>query len=277
MTRTIKKIILYLALIFYALFTLLPIYWTLITSFKTSVELARMPPTLFPTNPTLYFYADLISMRHFLELVRNSLIVSSVSAALSVFMGTLLSYGISRMVSSERNKNLASMSVVIFRMFPAFTLIIPYYIIFSNLNLLNTYYALIIIYLTFGLPFATWTMKGFFDEFPPATEEAALVDGCSRFGAFFRIVLPILLPSIFVTYIFSFLYCWNEFLYALILTTTYETQTITIGVFATVSKWEIAWSRIAAAGVFAALPVIVLFMVVRKYVVRGMTFGVVKG
>jgi len=271
------KTIIYAVLIFYSIFTLLPLYWSVITSLKTAVELSEIPPTLIPINPTGYFYVDLFKMRHFGELIRNSIIVGSGNAVFSTIIGTFLGYGISRLLTSRKTKDLMTILVVMFRMFPPLIMVIPYYIILSKLGLINTWFGLIIVYLTFGIPFATWTMKGFFDEFPPEVEEAALIDGCSKFGAFLRITLPLLLPSIFVVLIFTFLYSWNEFLYALILTTTYDAQTVTIGVFATVSKWEIAWSKIAAAGVLSAIPVIIFFMIIRKYIIRGMTFGVMKG
>lgn len=277
MNKIIKKIFMYSILITYLIFTLSPLYWNFITSFKTAVELSNIPPTLFPLNPTLYFYSDLFYMRHFMELIRNSVIVSLGNAILSTLIGTILGYGISRMITSEKTKNITTTLVILARMFPPLIMVIPYYVILNAIGLINTWFGLIIIYFTFGIPFATWTMKGFFDEFPPQIEEAAFIDGCSKLDTFFRITLPILIPSIFVVFIFTFLYSWNEFLYALILTTTYDSQTLTIGVFATVSKWEIAWSKIAAAGIISATPVLFFFMLIRKYLVRGITFGVIKG
>lgn len=277
MNKMIKKIFIYSILIIYLIFTLLPLYWNFITSFKTAVELSNIPPTLFPLNPTLYFYNDLFYMRHFMELIRNSVIVSLGNAILSTLIGTILGYGISRMITSEKIKNVTTTLVILARMFPPLIMVIPYYVILNAIGLINTWFGLIIVYFTFGIPFATWTMKGFFDEFPPQIEEAAFIDGCSKLDTFFRITLPILIPSIFVVFIFTFLYSWNEFLYALILTTTYDSQTLTIGVFATVSKWEIAWSKIAAAGIISATPVLFFFMLIRKYLVRGITFGVIKG
>jgi ABC-type glycerol-3-phosphate transport system permease component len=277
MSKIIKKVLIYLVLITYLIFTLLPLYWNFITSFKTAVELSNIPPTLFPLNPTLYFCIDLFYMRHFMELIRNSVIVSLGNAILSTLIGTILGYGISRMITSEQSKSIATILVILARMFPPLIMVIPYYIILNAIGLINTWFGLITVYLTFGIPFATWTMKGFFDEFPSQIEEAAFIDGCSKFDTFFRITLPILLPSIFVVFIFTFLYSWNEFLYALILTTTYDSQTLTIGVFATVSKWEIAWSKIAAAGIISATPVLFFFILIRKYLARGITFGVIKG
>jgi multiple sugar transport system permease protein len=277
MNKIIKKILIYSVLITYLIFTLLPLYWNFITSFKTAVELSNIPPTLFPLNPTLYFYSDLFYMRHFMELIRNSVIVSLGNAILSTLIGTILGYGISRMIASERTKSITTILVILARMFPPLIMVIPYYIILNAVGLINTWFGLITIYFTFGIPFATWTMKGFFDEFPLQIEEAAFIDGCSKLDTFFRITLPILIPSIFVVFIFTFLYSWNEFLYALILTTTYDSQTLTIGVFATVSKWEIAWSKIAAAGIISATPVLFFFILIRKYLVRGITFGVIKG
>jgi len=275
--RSIKIFLIYCILVTFSIFVLIPIYWNIITSFKTPVELSKIPPTLIPQSPTIDYYYDLLTMRHFAELIRNSVIVSLGNASLSTLIGTLLGYSISKLVLSKQRKELLTILVAVFKSFPVLILIIPYYMFLSSLNLIDTWVGLIIPYLTFGVPFATWTMKGFFDEFPQSMEESPLIDGCSRIGGFFRITLMILLPSIFVVFIFTFLYSWNEFLYALILTSTYNSQTVTIGVFATVSKWEIAWPKIAAAGVMSALPVLALFMVVRRYIIRGIVFGVVKG
>ncbi|MEM3503592.1 MAG: carbohydrate ABC transporter permease [Candidatus Micrarchaeia archaeon] len=275
--KIVKKILIHLILISFSIFVLIPIYWNIITSFKTPVELSRIPPTLIPISPTLDYYTDLLTMRHFAELIRNSIIVSLGNASFSTLIGTLLGYSISKIILSKQKRELLTITVAVFKSFPVLILIIPYYVFINSINLVDTWLGLIIPYLTFGVPFATWTMKGFFDEFPKAMEEAPLIDGCSRISGFFKVTLVILLPSIFVVFIFTFLYSWNEFLYALILTSTYNSQTVTIGVYATVSKWEIAWPKIAAAGVMSALPVLALFILVRKYIVRGIVFGVVKG
>ncbi|MGC8912057.1 MAG: carbohydrate ABC transporter permease [Nitrososphaeria archaeon] len=276
-SRLLKSFLIHCILVSFSIFVLIPIYWNVITSFKTPVELSRIPPTIVPQYPTLDYYYDLLTMRHFAELIRNSVIVSVGNASISTLIGTLLGYSISKLVLSKQRKELLTILVAAFKSFPVLILIIPYYMFLNSIHLIDTWIGLIIPYLTFGVPFATWTMKGFFDEFPQSMEEAPLIDGCSRIGGFFRITLMILLPSIFVVFIFTFLYSWNEFLYALILTSTYNSQTVTIGVFATVSKWEIAWPKIAAAGVMSALPVLALFMIVRRYIVRGIVFGIVKG
>lgn len=268
----------YAVLFGYAVFTLFPYYWLLITSVKSAFELSMVPPTFIPTMPIVEFYSELFTLRHFAELLRNSIIVDFAAAAVATFVGTIFAYGLSKLrVLSRRSKNAVLLWVLSLAMFPPVILAFPYFFMLSAARLTNTMLGLIIVYLTFTIPFSVWTMKGFYDEYSTDIEEAAMVDGASRWQAFVKITIPILLPAIFTVLIFCFIFAWQEFLYALILTNDYRAQTVTVGVFGTISKWEIAWGRIAAAGTIASAPVIALCLILRRALVRRMTFGVVKG
>ncbi len=268
----------YLVLIGYAVFTIFPVYWLVITSVKDAFELSMVPPTLIPAEPVSQFYYELFAMRHFGELTTNSIVVGLTTAIVATFVGAIFAYGLSKLrVLSRRPKNAILLWVLSLVMFPPIILAFPYFFMLSVVNLTNTLAGLVIVYLTFTTPFAVWTMKGFYDEYPLDIEEAAMVDGASRSQVFLRITVPILLPAMLTVLIFCFIFCWQEFLYALILTHDYRAQTVTVGVFGTISKWEISWGRIAAAGTVASLPVIALFLILRRSVVRRMTFGVVKG
>lgn len=268
----------YLVLLGYAVFTLFPVYWLIITSLKSSFELGIVPPTLVPQKPILDFYTDLFVMRHFDYLLRNSIIVDLAAATIATFIGTIFAYGLTKLKGlRQRARNGILLWILSLVMFPPIILAFPYFFMLSAIHLTNNMAGLVIVYLTFTTPFAIWTMKGFYDEYSTDIEEAAMVDGASRLKVFSTITIPLLLPAIATILVFCFVFCWQEFLYALILTNDYRAQTVTVGVFGTISKWEISWGRIAAAGTIASIPVIVLFLILRRAVVRRMTFGVVKG
>jgi multiple sugar transport system permease protein len=268
----------YVVLIVYAFFTVFPVYWLVITSVKNSFELGMVPPTLFPIKPISDFYYELFTMRHFAELLTNSIIVDLATATIATLIGAMFAYGLSKLkILSQRPKNVILVWVLSLVMFPPIILALPYFFVLSGVKLTNTLVGLIIVYLTFTTPFAVWTLKGFYDEYSIDIEEAAMVDGASRLQTFLRITIPVLLPAIMTVLVFCFVFSWQEFLYALILTNDYRSQTVTVGVFGTISKWEISWGRIAAAGTVASIPVIILFLILRRSVVRRMTFGVVKG
>jgi multiple sugar transport system permease protein len=236
------------------------------------------PPTLIPKHPILDFYIDLFVMRHFGELLRNSIIVDLVAATVATFIGTIFAYGLTKLKAlNQKARDGILLWVLSLVMFPPIILAFPYFFMLSSVHLTNNMFGLMIVYLTFTTPFAVWTMKGFYDEYSAEVEEAAMVDGASRVQILLKITIPILLPAIATILVFCFIFCWQEFLYALILTNDYRAQTVTVGVFGTISKWEISWGRIAAAGTIASIPVIVLFLILRRAVVRRMTFGVVKG
>lgn len=268
----------YGVLVVYALFTVFPVYWLVITSLKDSFQLSMVPPLLFPTKPIFDFYYELFSMRHFAELLTNSVIVDLVTATVATLVGAIFAYGLSKLkILSQRPRNVILVWVLSLVMFPPIILAFPYFFMLSGVKLTNTLVGLITVYLTFTTPFAIWTLKGFYDEYSTDIEEAAMVDGANRWQTFLRITIPVLLPAILTVLVFCFVFSWQEFLYALILTNDYRSQTVTVGVFGTISKWEISWGRIAAAGTVASIPVIILFLILRRSVVRRMTFGVVKG
>ena len=268
----------YVVLIAYAAFTVFPVYWLVITSVKDSFELSMVPPTLFPIKPISNFFYELFTLRHFAELLMNSVIVDLATATIATLIGAIFAYGLSKLkILSQRPKNVILVWILSLVMFPPIILAFPYFFMLSGIRLTNSLVGLIIVYLTFTTPFAVWTLKGFYDEYSTDIEEAAMVDGAGRLQVFLRITVPVLLPAIVTVLIFCFVFSWQEFLYALILTNDYRAQTVTVGVFGTISKWEISWGRIAAAGVVASIPVIIVFLILRRSVVRRMTFGVLKG
>ena len=162
------------------------------------------------------------------------------------------------------------------RMVPPITALLPLYLMMSSLKILDTWAALILVYLIINVPFSVWMMKGFFEEIPSELEEAALVDGCSRWQAFIRVVVPIAIAGLAATATFSFIFAWNDFIFALILT-GYKSKTVMVGIAGFWSSIDLRWTLLAAAGSVYLIPPFTVAMVFRKYIIRGMTFGAVKG
>ena len=167
--------------------------------------------------------------------------------------------------------------ILMTQMFPGILLVIPYFSLMGAAGLLNTYPALVIAYTSFSLPFCTWMLKGFFDSIPPELDEAAMIDGCSRTSAFLRVILPLSAPGLVATAIFSFLVAWNEFLFAVVLTSTPGMYLVTVGIASNIGQFRIQWNDLMAASVLATLPTIILYAFLERYLVQGLTAGAVKG
>jgi multiple sugar transport system permease protein len=249
-----------------------PFLWLLVMSFKTNAEIFRFPPRLvFP--PTLDNYAALWSSE-FRGSFLNSLIVSTVSTLVSMVIGTPAAYALSRWTG--RGGATITLWILASRMAPPIAFTIPYFLAYRHLELLDTLTGLVLIYLTFNLSLVIWMMRPFFDQLPRALEEAAWIDGATLWQGFSRVVLPLAGPGLAATAILCFLFAWNDFFFALILTRT-EAMTAPVAVvnFMNYEGWE--WGRIAAGGTMIMLPVLVFSLAVRKYLVHGLTGGALKG
>ena len=198
---------------------------------------------------------------------------ASVTTVASVLIGSLAAYSLSRFKTGGDNFSFWILST---RMFPPVAAALPLFLIFKQIKLLDTHLALIIANTVFTLPFVVWLLKGFFDELPLELEEAALIDGCSHWGAFTRVALPLVTPGLVATALFSFIFAWNEFMFALLLTRR-NVRTLTIIVPSLVGGHEILWGEIAAIGMVAIIPGILLALLLQRYLVRGLTMGAVKG
>src|SRR5581483_5815107 len=206
----------------------------------------------------------------------NSVIVVGVSTLISLFFGTLAGYSLARFAFTPTFKRQISFWILSTRMIPPIVTIIPIFLIYRNLQLLNTYAGMIIVYVGFTLPFTTWMMRAFVREVPVDLEEAAMVDGDTRLTALLRIVLPLTAPGLVATAIFSLILVWNEFLFALILTTTSATITLPVGISGFVSQFEVLWGQMSAVGTVAIIPILIFTLAVQRYLVRGLTLGAVK-
>jgi multiple sugar transport system permease protein len=266
-----------LAIVVALILTLFPVYWIAANSFKFDIDIFSVPPQWFPANPTLKHYNAAFVERPFLQYGLNSLIIAVATTIVSLVLGTMAGYALARFQYPGRWRYQISFWILSTRMMPPIVTIIPLYLAFNYLDMLNTKWAVVIAYTAFNLPFATWMMKSYFQDLPVELEEAAMVDGDTRWGAFLRVALPLARPGLAATAIFCLIISWNEFLLALILTLTERSQTLPIGIAGRVTQYNTYWGEISAAGFTACIPIMIFAFIVQKHLVRGLSFGAVKG
>lgn len=265
----------YFALLWLVVYCLFPLVWMLSTSFKPTEDTYTIPPLWLPPNPTLASYETILGIQNFPRYFLNSAVVSVSTTVMAMVFACLAGYGFSRF--RFRGSRMMMVFTLITQMFPGILLVIPYFAMMNTLGLINTYPALVIAYTSFSLPFCVWMLKGFFDSIPAELDEAALIDGCGRFSAFFRVILPLSVPGLVATAIFSFLLAWNEFLFAVALTSTPDMSLVTVGINSNIGQFRIAWNDLMAAAVLATIPTITLYTFLERYLVQGLTAGAVKG
>ena len=261
------------------MFTLLPMAWMIVTSIKTQFAATQYPPEWLPSSPTLQEYGRLLSTtsdigRDFLRYLLNSLWVSFATTVLGVAVAVPAAYAFSRFRFPGRN--LLFYSVLLRNMFPAVVFLMPLFIMMRWLGLVNTYSSLIITYLTFGLPLSIWLLKGFYDNIPVQLEQAARIDGATRFQAFLLIVMPLSSPGIIATAIYSFIVAWNEYVYALTFINEKTRLTLPVGLQRFFAEFATNWPGLMAASFLMSVPVVLLFMFLQKYFVKALTEGAVK-
>lgn len=264
-----------LVLLFFFLLVVLPIYWIVITSFKTSGEILDLNNiTFFPKDFTLENYTGLFEQFHYGVLLKNSLLVSVASALVVTVFSMLGGYSLARY--KFRGKQTVVLFFLITQMIPGILVIIPLYIIFSKLGMINTHIGLFIYYVTVNLPFCVITMRSFFERIPITLEEAAKVDGCTKMQSLFKIVFPIMFPGIVSVFVFGFIGAWNELIAGSIFISTPEMWTIPVGLKTLIGKYNVEWGLLMAGGVMALIPTALMFAVMQKFIVEGMTAGAVK-
>ena len=272
-TRILKTGMLVLALVS----AIAPVYWMITISLKTELDQFAVPPKWFWFTPTLNHYYDAFVTRSFGQYLITSAIVAVVSTFCALVIGTLAAYALTRFRLPYNLDRRLSLWILSTRMFPAIVTAVPLFLMLRDLRLLNTKASLIIVYTAFNLPFVVWMMRGFFAEVPRDLEEAALVDGDSRLGALFRVVLPLVTPGLAATAVFCLIVSWNEFLFALVLTQTDASMTLPVGIAGRVTQFEIKWGVMSAAAVVAMMPIMIFALAMQRYLVRGLSLGAVKG
>ncbi len=250
-----------------------PVLWVVLTSIKPRTDIFTNPPTL-AFVPTLDHYEAALNTRGIVDSIRNSLIITVASTVFAIVVAVPAAYAFARL--RFRFKTHLSFYTLFMQMAPPIGLLIPYFFALNRLRLLDTYVGLIVIYLSFTLPFSIWIMITYFLDVPKELEEAAAVDGASRFAAFLRIVVPQVRGGIAVTAIFAFINAWNEFLYAVVLTGP-DTQTVTVAIFGFLGASESRWGPFTATGTMIMAPVVVVALIAQKQIVRGLSLGSVKG
>lgn len=265
----------YVILIVLSIIVLLPVLWMVSTSLKTPIETMTVPPTWIPDNPSANSFGRLWNEYPFGTFFRNSIIIVFLSMFISVLLACLAGYGISRY--RFRGKKAMTTFILITQMFPSVMLLVPFYGIINRLGLINTHLGLIIVYVSFTVPFSTWMMIGFFKTLPLELDEAAMIDGCTVWQTFSRVVLPLTLPGIASTSIYSFITSWNEYMFAFILTNSPDMRTLSVGIAELNGFQQILWNDMMAASLIASLPSIILFIFLQKYFINSLTAGAVKG
>ena len=264
-----------LVLIPIMIFVLFPFYWVVITSFKTTPQIFERVSIFWPDPWTTEQYRSLLFDTPFLTWFKNTLIVAVTSTAISVVLAALSAYALSRL--KFLGAGLLTALLLITYLLPGTMLFIPLYQTLTDLGLINSYGALIATYPTFMLPFATWVMIGYFRSIPVDLEEAAMIDGSSRLGAFWRITLPLAMPGLLAVTLIAFTSAWNEFLFAFVFITSESLRTLPIGLLSLVVGDILPWGQLMAASLLMAIPVVVLYIYAQRYLVEGLTIGAVKG
>ena len=252
-----------------------PLFWMLSTSLKPSGEIFATPPRMIPAHPTLENFGRLFTDTSFLTYFRNSATVSLTTVLLTLTVSSLGAYGLTRFSFAGRDK-VAGLILTTY-MFAPVMIIIPFYILVKQLGIVNTHLALVLSYTTFCLPFCLWLLRAFFQSIPLELEEAALVDGAGRGRTVWYVVLPLALPGLIATAIFTFILAYNDFLFSLVLITSEELKTLPVGVNDLFNATIVDWGMIMAAGVMITAPAVVFFAAVQRYLVQGWGAGGVKG
>lgn len=272
-----NKFVVYVLISIICIFAVFPFLWMLSVSFKPAAEVYA-PPKLLPINPTLDGYRTVLTSTgafSFTTWILNSCLVSLLTTLFSLIIATLGAYGLSRF--RFRGEKTLAYIILTTQVIPGALLVIPLYIIMGKFNLLDNLFGIVLAYTTFTVPFCTWMMKGYFDTIPSSIDEAGMVDGASRFKVFTKIVLPLATPGLVATGIFAFIAGWNEYLFANSFLRSYENWTLSVGIASFQGQYDTNWGSLMAGAVLIAIPVVIIFLVLQKHLVAGMTSGSVKG
>jgi ABC-type glycerol-3-phosphate transport system permease component len=255
--------------------TAFPFFWMVSTSFKPLREIFVSPPNFLPKNFTLANFVQLFEQTRFLIYFRNSVFVSTLTVIFTMAIATAGAYSLTRFRFYGREK-IASLILFTY-MFAPIMIIIPFYVLIKRIGIANTHLALILAYTAFCLPFSLWLLRAFFQSIPLVLEEAALVDGATRFRAVFHVILPLALPGIIATAIFTFILAWNDYIFVRILITSDNLKTLSVGIADLYNATVIDWGMIMSGGMLITIPVLVFFIFIQRYLIAGWGAGAVKG
>jgi ABC-type glycerol-3-phosphate transport system permease component len=273
--ETLLPVVNYAVALVLAVFIGFPLFWMALSSLRPAADLFVSPPRVWPTALTLQWYVSVVRGSEAPVFFRNSLIIATSTTLFCLTIGSLSAYGVTRF--DFPGKKVLMIGSLVSYIFPAVVLFIPIYMIIGAIGLLDTLLGVVIAHTILSFPFALWMLRSFFDGIPRDIDEAAWVDGASYLYTFTRIILPLALPGIFSVAVFVFVLSWNEFLFASVLITTSELRTIPTGIAEFITAYDVRWGEIMAMGTLATIPVIILFLSVQKYFLRGVLSGAVKG
>jgi len=264
-----------LGLCAFLIFAVGPVYWMVVTSITPEEDLFVRPLRYFPTAPTMEHYVSVFLRTDVPLFFANSLVVASLASAATLTVCVFSGYALARY--RFRGRQITLLVFLATQMMPMVVLIVPLFVIFRTLELLNTLYSLMIVYTVLNIPFCTLMMQGFYSGTPSELEESAMVDGCNRLGAILRIAVPLVRSGLIATFLFAFIGAWNELLFSIMFLNTESVFTLPVGLYTFVSRYDIHWGRMMAGATLALLPAIAVFAVVQRYMVRGLALGAVKG
>lgn len=274
-TRIVKRFATWVGLAIALFWALAPIYWVVVTAFKTSKEIYGAVPTLVPMLPTLENFEKALFRSEFPRFVYNSGFVAVIVTLISAVIGALAAYPIARM--EFKGQSVTARAIVLAYLLPPSLLFIPLFLIIQRMGLIDTKAGLIVAYLTFTVPFCTWMLIGYFKTIPKELDEAAVVDGANRFQVLTRVILPIATPGLAVVALFAFTNAWNEFLYAIVFVYSNDAKTLTTGLTGMMMGDTFIWGQLMASSVIAIVPILIIYIVAQKYIVEGLAAGSVKG
>ncbi len=276
MRRTLSQsILLYATIVGAAIVILFPIYWLVITALASTDELSSLPPTFWPEAPDWGVFAKVISERPILTWLWNSTLAAIGAVSLSMLVSVAAGYSLSRF--KVRGGHSMGMFILTAKMLPATLMVIPLFALFRSFGLVGSLWSVILAQATFIIPFTTWMLKGYFDTIPRELEQAAMVDGCTPLSAMFKVVLPISTPGLAATGLYAFVLSWSEYAYArTFLISEQGNWTANLGIAGMRGEYTSAWNEISAASIFVALPIIIIYIFLERYLVGGLTAGAEK-
>ncbi len=265
----------FIYLSFHLIIMIFPLYWIVITSLKPQKDIFSFPIKYWPTQLTFENYVNVFKLSKFHVYIGNSLLVSIISATIVLAIATLSAYVLAR--HKFRGHQQIMLAFFLTQMLPGFVSLAPLYLLMSNLDLINTRISLVLMYTVGLIPFSTIILRGFFQRIPVSLEEAAMIDGCSRFTALVRIIIPVMLPGIASTFIFAFVQNWNELFLAVMFIDSEALKTLPVAMNSFILKFDVDWGSMSAGTVLSILPTIVLFAFAQRFIVQGLTQGAEKG
>lgn len=264
-----------LVVLLVAVVVVFPLYWMVLTALEPPTMIYDYPPHFVPPQLAIGSFLAIFQTSQLMLWLENSLLVAVTSTVVAVLLSAFAAYSLSRFTFSGRL--FLALAVLVTQMLPGTLFVVPLYQIFLQAHLVNTLIGIIIAHSTFSIPVAIWMLKGFFDVIPRELEEAAYIDGCTRTGAFFRVVVPLSLPGFTVAAIFSFINSWNEYLFARTFLADSSRFTVSVGLSTFIQQYNISWDQVMAGAAISTLPVVLCYLLLQRYLIQGLTAGAVKG